>query len=224
MSSPRQREYYRQYMRRYYQEHRDYWRDYYLKKKASRARRSRGSYRSRRRYLERVEAAWFEVHGGVSPLSRLLRRLSRTSIHHFEPHPADSRRWRVGEESRSAEQLRGVLADTLKDEGFSEIRFPAQSSETDPGQTLHGLQAFALKEGSRCIIEFINTPVKFFTKKRREHLKALLNFFEARYFLCFIKPDLSRYTLLELPASNIKPVALGLKAIAAMKPLRTLPG
>ncbi|MEM4251771.1 MAG: hypothetical protein QW828_08060, partial [Candidatus Bathyarchaeia archaeon] len=201
-------------------EHRDYWRDYYLRKKSSRTRVSRGSYRSRRRYLERIEAAWFEAHAEVSPLSRLLRRLSRTSIHHLEPHPADSTRQKATEETKSAEQLRKALADTLRGEGFSNISFPVQSPETDLRRTLHGLQAFALKDGSRCIIEFINTPFKSFTMKRREHLKVLLNFFEARYFLCFIKPDLSRYTLLELPASNIKPVALGLKAIAAMKPLK----
>jgi len=86
------------------------------------------------------------------------------------------------------------------------------------------LQALALKDGERCIIEASTTPFKVFTKKRREYLKVFLNFFEARYFLCFVKPDLSRYHLQELDPLKIRSVALGLKAITAMKPLETFSG
>jgi len=53
-------------------------------------------------------------------------------------------------------------------------------------------------------------------------LKVFLSFFDAKFFLCFIKPDLSRYHLIELEPSRIRSVTLGLKAIAAMKPTPTL--
>ncbi len=120
--------------------------------------------------------------------------------------------------------MRIFLADILRREGFIDIQFPVQESEAGLGQTLSNLQVFALRESKRCIIEFASTPFKAFTRKKREYLRTLLNFFDARYFLCFVKPDLSRYRLLELPASDVRSVTLGLKAIAAMKPLKIFSG
>ena len=120
--------------------------------------------------------------------------------------------------------MRIFLADILRREGFIDIQFPVQESEAGLGQTLSNLQVFALRESKRCIIEFASTPFKAFTRKKREYLRTLLNFFDARYFLCFVKPDLPRYRLLELPASDVRSVTLGLKAIAAMKPLKIFSG
>lgn len=221
MSSTREREYYRQYMRGYYQEHKDYWRDYYLKKKQSTKRGVRSAYRNRRHYLERVNAAWSQAHTEKNPLGRLLRRLSATSIHYLEPASTNPPRQKdkTNEGMRSAEHWRIFLVEILGKEGFTDIQFPVQESEVSLGQTLPNLQVFALKESKRCIIEFASTPFKAFTRKKREYLRTLLNFFEAKYFLCFIKPDLSRYHLVELEPANMRSIALGLKTIAAMRPV-----
>lgn len=219
MSKAQEKEYYRQYMRGYYQKHKDYWRDYYLKKKQLTKRGGRSAYRNRRHYLERVNAAWSQVQTGKNPLSRLLRRLSSTSIHYLEPastHPPRQKD-KTNEETRSAERLRIFLMEILRREGFIDIQFPVQESEVSLGQALSNLQAFALRESKRCIIEFAGTPFKAFTRKKRDYLKTLLNFFGAKYFLCFIKPDLSRYHLIELEPTNMRSIALGLKTIAAMK-------
>jgi len=220
MSGAEERKYYRQYMRRYYQEHKDYWRDYYLKKKQSTKRGGRNSYRNRRHYLERVNAAWSQAHIGDNPLSRLLRRISGTSISHLDPTLAkpSKRKEKAVEEKRSTPQLRSVLLDILRREGFIDIQFPPKGSGVGPSRVLPSFQAFALKQSKRCIIEFASTPFKAFTRKRKEYLRTLLNFFDAKYFLCFVKPDLSRYHLVELEPSNIRSITLGLRAIAAMKP------
>ena len=220
MSSAKEREYYRQYMRGYYQKHKDYWKDYYLKKKQSTKRGGRSAYSSRRHYLERVNAAWSEVHSEKNPLSRLLRRLSATSIHYLDSTPTSppGQKDKTNEETGSTKQLKIFLMDILRREGFVDIQFPAQEFEASLGQALPNLQAFALRESKRCIVEFARTPFRAFTRKKREYLRTLLNFFEAKYFLCFIKPDLSRYHLVELEPSNTRSIALGLKTIAAMKP------
>jgi len=221
MSTTSHREYYRQYMRKYYHEHKDYWRSYYLQRKRSPTKRSKGSQRSRRHYLERIGTAWLQEHVENRPLSRLFRRLSRTTVHDFY---SDQRRTRppnkeeIGKtETKPAHQLTRILPEILKKEDFADIQIPTSGSSESLDLHVSTFQALAVRDNKRCIIEVSTKPFKLFTAKRREYLRALLNFFDAGFFLCFIKPDLSRYHLMELESSKIRSVTLGLKAIAAMK-------
>jgi len=224
MDPAKTKEYYRRYMRGYYQKHKDYWRRYYLDRKAI-TRGRRGSYRQRRDYLAKIDAAWSQTHVRSNPLTRILKRLSITSTSHLESEVETSPSREEGVEKNGTRPMslpRDVLLEILKKEEFLNIQFPTDMSGFSREPTM--LQTLALKDGKRCIIEVSTTPFKVFTKKRREYLKVFLNFFEARYFLCFVKPDLSRYHLLELDPLNIRSIALGLKAIAAMKSLETLSG
>ena len=221
MSATSQREYYRQYMRKYYQEHKDYWHNYYLQRKRPPTKRSKGSQRSRRHYLERIGTAWLQEHVENRPLSRLFRRLSRTTVHDFYSDQRRTRPQRKGEISKTwakpAHQLTRILPEILKKEDFAGIQLPTSGSGEHPDHHVSTFQALAIRDNKRCIIEVSTKPFKLFTAKRKEYLRALLNFFDAGFFLCFIKPDLSRYHLMELESSKIRSVTLGLKAIAAMK-------
>lgn len=220
MSAKREREYRRQYMKRYYQTHKDYWRNYYHQRKRSTA-KSKGAYRNRIHYLERISAAWSETHLAKSPLSRLLRRLGATATLRFDSSSRGSPKTDK-KSSMNPPTFNSILHEILSKEGFVTLQFPNHDSGASPSQDSPMPQVLALKDDRRCIIEIVTSPVKAFTKKRAEYLRSFLSFFEARYFLCFVKPDLSRYQVMELEPSKIRSLTLGLKAIAAMKPTPTL--
>jgi hypothetical protein len=218
MSSTREREYYRKYMRAYYQKHKDYWRNYYLQRKGS-ALKSGRSIRHRRDYFSRINAAWSKTHRETR-LTKLFRRLGATATARFSSSSTNPPT-QEEEEKRSinSDQLfKSTLLEILSSEGFMNVQIPTQNHGELLRQDFSALQALAMKDDDRCIVEVAFSPFKVFTKKRSEYLRLFLNFFNARYFLCFVKPDCSSYHLLELSSSRIKSVSLGLKAIGAMKP------
>jgi len=217
MSNTQQREYYRQYMRGYYQKHKDYWKKYYLQKKHSTKRSNRSSYHNRRHYLARIDAAWSQARVKSSPLGRLLRRLGTTSTLDFGPNINDSNRDVTEKRNIAlARPFKNLLQEILRIEGFNDICFLARESEWQSGRGLR-LQGLAIKDSKRCIMEITTSPFKVFTTEKKEYLSTFLRFFDARYFLCFIKPDLSRYCILEPEPSKIRSVTLSLKTIASMK-------
>ena len=219
MSSTREREYYRKYMKDYYQRHKDYWRNYYLQRKGSAVKSTRASIHHRRDYFSRINAAWSKTHRETR-LTKLFRRLGATATARFSPGTQAKNPPNQEEEKRSTnlEQLfKGTLLEILSREGFTNVQIPTQNHGEILRKEFSTLQALATKDDDRCIVEITFSPFKVFTKKRSEYLRLFLNFFNARYFLCFVKPDCSSYHLLELRSSQIKSVSLGLKAIGAMK-------
>jgi len=216
MSAKHEREYRRQYMRRYYQQHKDYWKDYYSQKKRPTAKK-RDAYRNRIHYLERIEAAWSEPRLEQNPLSRLLGRLGATATLRFDSSSRSSQKT-DNKSSRNTPTFKAILQEILSKEGFLNLQFPNHDPGTKPSQDSPIPQVLAFKDNRRCIIEISTSPTKALTKKRAEYLRSFLDFFEARYFLCFVKPDLSRYEIMELEPSKMRSVTLGLKVIASMKP------
>jgi hypothetical protein len=119
----------------------------------------------------------------------------------------------------TVKQFRNILLEVLREEEFLNIKFPEKKFEKIPPGNFSTFQALAKKNNKKCMIEFVSSPFKVFTEKRREYLHTFLDFFEARFFLCFVKPDFSGYCILEIEPNNIKSVNLGLKAIESMKPI-----
>ncbi|MBS7629667.1 hypothetical protein KEJ23_06880 [Candidatus Bathyarchaeota archaeon] len=194
-------------MKEYYQRHKDYWRNYYQRRKSSGE--GKVSKKDRREYVARIRAAWFHPHPKTVSLTKMFRKLRGA-----KPQPP------AEEPKTSLSRLRGTVMGILEGEGFHSIECPEYvptSMERKPST----LQALAHKGEGKCIVEVVTSPFKVYTSKRREYLRSLLKFFNAKYFLCFLKPDLSRYHLLEMEPHRIRSVSLGLKAIAAMKPTPT---
>ena len=213
----RNKEYYRRYMKEYYQRHKDYWRRYYLERK--RQGEGKTSKKDRRAYIARIRAAWFHPHPKRPSLTKIFRRLGGTKPREtpIQEPPTTSQ---VEEPTRSLSRLRGTVIGILEVEGFHNIECP-EYVPTSRDRKPSTLQALAHKGDGKCIVEVVTSPFKVYTSKRREYLRTFLRFFNAKYFLCFLKPDLSRYHLLEVEPHRIRSVSLGLKAIAAMKPTPT---
>lgn len=217
MSSTREREYYRKYMKDYYQKHKDYWRNYYLQRKGSAVKSGR-SIHHRRDYFSRINATWSKTHRETR-LTKLFRRIGTTATTRFSQRSTNPPNQEKEKRRIDSDQLsKSTLLEILSKEGFMNVQIPTHNHGETMRQDFSSLQALATKDADRCIVEAVFSPFKVFTKKRSEYLRLFLNFFNARYFLCFVKPDCSSYHLLELPSSRIKSVSLGLKAIGAMKP------
>ncbi|MGQ9543432.1 MAG: hypothetical protein ACUVTM_05020 [Candidatus Bathyarchaeia archaeon] len=212
--STRNREYYRRYMKEYYQKHKDYWRRYYLERKG--LLEGKVVKRNRRAYLERIRAIWTQSKPRRSPLIHILKKIGGAKPE--EPTVTEpTRQAKVETDIDLPERLRETIIKILEVEGFHNIECP-EYIPTSKGRKPSTLQALAHKGEGKCIVEVVTAPFKVYTPKRREYLKAFLRFFNAKYYLCFLKPNLSRYHLLEMDPFKIKSVSLGLKAIAAMKP------
>jgi hypothetical protein len=219
MPSEHDKVYRRQYMKKYYNEHKGYWQNYYLKKKGSSKKPKRKSYHNRRSYLAKINAAWHKPNVRKSRLSRIIRRFGRTPNPRFNTRTIHSQHQteKVDKSIEYMNQFRRTILEIFTIEDFHNIRFPQlKTKENVKGNILS--QAFALKDNRRCIIEFSTSPFKAYTTRRKDYLRTLLSFFNSRYFLCFVKPDLSTYKLLELDPSNIRSVTLALKTISTMKP------
>lgn len=219
MSTNQEKEYYRKYMKEYYGKHKDYWRNYYLQRKKGSSKKSKGSYRNRRSYLAKISAAWYRPQKKKSRFGRLIGRFGRSS-----PSLVKANRLKTNSNTRKdnvepVKQYRNILLEILRKEEFLNIKFPEKNFEKIPLRNFSTFQALAKKKNKKCMIEFVMSPFKVFTEKRREHLRTFLDFFDARFFLCFIKPDFSGYCILEVEPNNIKSINLGLKAIENMKPI-----
>ena len=219
MSTNQEKEYYRKYMKQYYGKHKDYWRNYYLQRKKGASKKSKSSYRNRRSYLAKISAAWYRPQKKKSRLVRLIGRFGRTS-----PSLTKANRLKTSSNKRKdnvepIKQYRNILLEILRKEEFLNIKFPEKNFEKIPLRNLSTFQALAKKNNKKCMIEFVMSPFKVFTEKRRESLQTFLDFFDAKFFLCFIKPDFSGYCILEVESSNIKSINLGLRAIENMKPI-----
>jgi len=220
MSTEQEKEYYRKYMKQYYGNHKDYWRNYYLQSKKGSEKKSRSSYRNRRFYLAKISAAWYRPQKKKSRIGRLIGRFGRTSSSHVKSNRLKTSSSNMNRDNvESVKQLRNILLGILRREKFLNIKFLENKFEKIPSKNLSKFQALAEKNNEKCMIEFVTSPFKVFTEKRKEHLYTFLDFFDARFFLCFIKPDLSKYCILEVERNNIKSVTLGLKAIDAMNPI-----
>lgn len=204
----RNKEYYRRYMKEYYQRHKDYWRRYYQQRKSQGE--GKISKKDRREYVARIRAAWFHPHPKAASLTKIFRKF----------RGAKPKQPPTEEPQTSLSRLRGTVIGILEGEGFHSIECP-EYTPTSLDRKPSTLQALAHKDEGKCIVEVVTSPFKVYTSKRREYLRALLKFFNAKYFLCFLKPDLSKYHLLEMEPNRIRSVSLGLKAIAAMKPTPT---
>lgn len=219
MSTNQEKEYYRKYMKEYYGKHKDYWRNYYLQKKKGSSKKSKGSYRNRRSYLAKISAAWYRPQKKKSRFGRLIGRFGRSS-----PSLVKANRLKTSSNTRKdnvepVKQYLNILLEILRKEEFLNIKFPEKNFEKIPLRNLSTFQALAKKKNKKCMIEFVMSPFKVFTEKRREYLRAFLDFFDTRFFLCFIKPDFSGYCILEVEPNNIKSINLGLKAIENLKPI-----
>ncbi|WP_455369265.1 hypothetical protein [[Eubacterium] cellulosolvens] len=222
MSTKQEKEYYKKYMKEYYGKHKDYWRNYYLQRKKGSSKKSKSSYRNRRSYIAKISAAWYRPQKKKSRLGRLIGRFGRRS-----PSLIKASRLKTSSNSRKdniepVKQFRNILFEVLRKEDFLNIKFPEKNFEKIPLRNLSTFQVLAEKNNKKCMIEFVTSPFKVFTEKRREYLRTFLDFFDAKFFLCFIKPDFSGYCVLEIESSNIKSVNLGLKAIENMKPIPEL--
>jgi hypothetical protein len=215
MSTQQEKEYYRKYMKQYYGKHKDYWRNYYLQRKESN-KKTGNSYRNRRSYLTKISAAWYLPQKKKSRIGRLIRRFGRR-----QPSIIKTNRLKTSsnihkEDVKPVKQLQNIIFKILRDEEFLNIKFPEKNFEKIPSRNISTFQALAEKNNEKCMIEFVTSPFKVFTEKRREYLQTFLDFFNTRFFLCFIKPDFSKYCILEVDRKNIKSVNLGLKVIDSM--------
>lgn len=219
MSTKQEKEYYRKYMKQYYGTHKDYWKEYYLQRKKESSEKSKSSYRNRRSYLAKISAAWYHPQKKKGRLGRLIGRFGRSS-----PSLVKAKRSKTGSNTledkvEPVKHYRNIILEILRKEEFLNIKFPEKNFEKIPLRNFSTLQALAEKNNKKCMIEFVTSPFKVFTEKRREHLQTFLDFFDTRFFLCFIKPDFSGYYVLEIEPNNIKSVNLGLKVIENMKPI-----
>ena len=219
MSTNQEKEYYRRYMKQYYGKHKDYWRNYYLQRKKSSNKKGKNTYRNRRSYLAKISAAWYRPQKKKSRLGRLIGRFGRRSPSLIKTNRIKTSSKTPKDNIEPVKQFRKILLDVLRKEEFLNIIFPENNFEKIPLRNFSTFQALAKKDNEKCMIEFVTSPFKVFTEKRRKYLQTFLDFFEARFFLCFIKPDFSGYHILEIESSNIKSVNLGLKTIENMKPI-----
>lgn len=219
MSTNQEKEYYRKYMKQYYGKHKDYWRNYYLQRKKVSDKKSKSSYRNRRSYLAKISAAWYRPQKKKSRLGRLIGRFGRRTPPLIKTDRLKTSSKTPKDNPEPVKQFRKILLDILRKEEFLNIQFPEKNFKRIPLRNFSTFQALAKKDNEKCMIEFVTSPFKVFTDKRKEHLQTFLDFFDARFFLCFIKPDFSGYHILEIEPSNIKSVNLGLKTIENMKPI-----
>lgn len=188
IAKERRKKYYRKYMRKYYRKHKEYWQEYYAKR-VGKVRKRKASIDSRN-LLTNVREIWFA--GKEQPS--------------IEAKPKDRR-------LREKKLIELASNKILPTERFDDITILNPYAKE---KTLR-FHILANRKGKKCGIICTTSYTKVLTKNLREKLKKFLKFFDVNMYICFVKPDFSKYYLAKIDRNNPKTVTIGLKRIARMK-------
>ena len=177
-------------MRDYYSRNKEYWQNYYTrKKKVGKKRRKIASIASQKHFTK-VRDAWFgsQDEGLINA-----------------EHKAGKSNWK--------KLITLVSKEILPAEGFTDIEIFDPSNR----DRLFLFDILATNKEEKCGIICTSSYAKILGKNVFEKLKLFLDFFNIKMYICFVKPNLSKYFLFRFDKNKSRTIMMGLKKIPKMK-------
>jgi len=177
-------------MRDYYSRNKEYWQNYYAKKKKpGKGRRKKASIASQKHFTK-IRDAWFGSQDGGLVDTKSKDR---------------SQNW--------MKLIKLVSKKILPAEGFTDIEIFDFSNQ----DRLFLFDILATNKEEKCGIICTASYVKIFGKNIFEKLKLFMGFFNIKMYICFVKPNLSKYYLMRFDGNESRVIMMGLKRIPKMK-------
>jgi hypothetical protein len=194
-SEEKLKEYYRNYMRDYYSRNKEYWQNYYAKnKKTGKKTRKKASIASQKHFTK-IKDAW----SGSQEEGLVDTKFT-----------ARNQNWK--------KLIKLISKEILPAEGFTDIEIfdPSNQDRTFLFDIL------ATNKEEKCGIICTTSYAKVLGKNMFEKLKLFLDFFNIKMYICFVKPNLSKYFLVRFDGNKSRTVMMGLKKIPKMKAVPTM--
>ncbi len=177
-------------MRDYYSRNKEYWQNYYSKKKKIGSRRRKKASIASQKHFTKIRDAWFgSQDDGLADTKTKAKNQSWNRL------------------------INLVSKKILPAEGFTKIKIFDPSNQ----DRIFLFDILATSKEEKCGIVCTTSYAKVLGKSMFEKLGLFLDFFNIKMYVCFVKPNLSKYSLIRFDGNKSRTIMMGLKKIPKMK-------